>query len=1119
MSHDRIKTWERNLLDLSMANNLLHLRPSARMVEISEPDIQKMLATLKAGRLHEIVGRKEPEPGTDSDNDNDNEQLLKELYRASRSALEENGTNNLFVSVGTLEWFDQDEGERHLAPLLLIPVSIARTKAKTYEIKLRGEEALFNFTLLEYLQQTFGVSLSEFFETDVDDDGIPDWETIFARFSEHVDAINAHQPADKKWTMPLKSYIGIFSFTKFLMWNDLHSTPEVVTAHPILGCLIDNSIPSVERLQATAASLEEEKPIGHILPVDYDSSQLEAVVAGAEGESFVLHGPPGTGKSQTITNLIADALFHGKKVLFVAEKRAALEVVQKRLAAIGLSPFCLELHSNKTNKKSFFAQLQNSYMELITQSQPSQPLPESFHNRGTELFGRRSMVKGLAEAMHRTRSKGLSLFEIIERAIAIPGEAIKLSNDEALRHTPAEIDAACETLAELDQALEIYGTSFADAPLRGLYPHENTSANEDALKALLPGLPAFFLKAEKTHLGWFNRLIMRRSPARILANKKTWLSLNELAVLDPDLQNATSLSELIMASQRWDDGRDGLRKWYHVASRIIKSGILADGKAVLDFLAAGHSGAETAHAFKKGYYLALAAEIIGSDTDLRGFNGSLFRSVLDNYRDCAEEFQEIRTETLRVQLLNLLKEYKLPKELEKEQLLLSKRMSTGGRGLSLRRIITDSFHVVSETFPCMMMSPISVAQYLEMKPGIFDIIIFDEASQMSTADAVGAIARGGSLIVVGDPKQLPPTRFFTATPGAETEDTETDDADSILEDCIALGLPSRYLSRHYRSRHESLIAFSNRHFYGNKLMTFPSVNDRDKKVWLVDPHGVYDYGATRTNAIEARAVVDKVLQLLDKPEAPSVGVVTFSKAQADMIEDILYAKLSRNKHLREVAENGREPLFIKNLESVQGDERDIILFSVGYGPDSDGKVSMNFGPINRRGGERRLNVAASRAREEMIVFSSLKASHIKADAQLGKGAMALRAFLEYAETGVLEAPEKGSDVEILVREIARELSDAGWNVDMKVGRSDFNIDVAVRNPRNPDNYILGIVVDGRNYAAMPTARDREITAPDVLKGLGWNIHRVYAIDWLDNRDLVMKGLLDDLASISPSSDS
>ena len=390
----------------------------------------------------------------------------------------------------------------------------------------------------------------------------------------------------------------------------------------------------------------------------------------------------------------------------------------------------------------------------------------------------------------------------------------------------------------------------------------------------------------------------------------------------------------------------------------------------------------------------------------------------------------------------------------------------------------------------MLMSPISVAQYLDMNNEKFDLVIFDEASQMPTSEAVGAIARGKALICVGDPKQMPPTSFFTAQ-SVDEDEVEIDDMDSILDDCITLSMPGHYLSWHYRSKHESLIAFSNLQYYDSKLRTFPSIDDQQSKVRLVQIEGEYDKGHTRSNPAEAHAIVDEVVRRLKDPELSkrSIGIVSFSKVQQNLIEDILIDELTKHPELEQKAYQCEEPIFIKNLENVQGDERDVILFSVGYGPDKHGKVSMNFGPLNNEGGERRLNVAVSRARYEMIVFATLRAEQIDLKRSSAKGVEGLKSFIEFAGKGTLNLTQsmvaannlQDAAENDLVRIIAEELRSHGYEVMTHVGRSQFKIDLAVLNPEKKDEYMMGILCDGRNYYNHQQVVDRLLKRLDDIK--------------------------------------
>ena len=394
--------------------------------------------------------------------------------------------------------------------------------------------------------------------------------------------------------------------------------------------------------------------------------------------------------------------------------------------------------------------------------------------------------------------------------------------------------------------------------------------------------------------------------------------------------------------------------------------------------------------------------------------------------------------------------------------------------------------------------------------------MFDEASQMPTSEAVGAIARGKALVCVGDPKQMPPTSFFQ-TSTFDEENAAFDDMESILDDCIAMSMPSRYLTWHYRSKHESLIAFSNSQYYDGKLFTFPSVDDRQSKVTYVPVEGTYDMGKTRCNKSEAEAIVKEVIRRLSDAELSkrSIGIVSFSKVQQDLIEDLLEKELAQHHELEAKAYEAEEPIFVKNLENVQGDERDVILFSVGYGPDENGKVSMNFGPLNNVGGERRLNVAVSRARYEMMIFSTLRPEQIDLNRSGAKGVEGLKRFLEFAQTGRIAVEDMSS---ALVDAVAKQVEAMGYKVDKQVGRSNFKVDIAVVNPKDEGTYLLGIMCDGKTYFETKTERDREICQPSVLKMLNWNVMKVWSVDWFLNREAVVKRIkarIDELLNPTP----
>lgn len=430
--------------------------------------------------------------------------------------------------------------------------------------------------------------------------------------------------------------------------------------------------------------------------------------------------------------------------------------------------------------------------------------------------------------------------------------------------------------------------------------------------------------------------------------------------------------------------------------------------------------------------------------------------------------------------------------------------------MPIRTLFQNIPNLLPRLKPCLLMSPLSVAQYLDPAHPPFDLVVFDEASQIPVWDAVGAIARGKEVIIVGDPKQLPPTSFFNRSDDPDAADEETvEDLESILDDCMAAQLPLHRLDWHYRSRHESLIAFSNQQYYGNRLLTFPSPHQEIGVSWHSVPSGVYDRAGARVNRAEAEAVVAEVCRRLLDPQLRlfSIGVVTFSIAQQTLIEDLLEAARRKEPAVDQGFSDERpEPVFIKNLENVQGDERDVILFSICYGPDAMGRVAMNFGPLNKLGGERRLNVAITRARRELLVFSTLRADQIDLQRTRATGVADLKTFLDFAERGqqaLREAsgPTAHGDFESpFEKDVCEALRARGHQVDVQIGCSGYRIDLGVIDPNRPGRYLLGIECDGAFYHSARTARDRDRIRQAILSDLGWKLYRVWSSDWWNNRE-------------------
>jgi very-short-patch-repair endonuclease len=431
------------------------------------------------------------------------------------------------------------------------------------------------------------------------------------------------------------------------------------------------------------------------------------------------------------------------------------------------------------------------------------------------------------------------------------------------------------------------------------------------------------------------------------------------------------------------------------------------------------------------------------------------------------------------------------------------------RHMPVSQLLAKTAPVAQAVKPCFMMSPLSVSQFLAPTMQ-FDVVIFDEASQVRPCDAINALYRGRAMIVAGDPKQLPPTSFFeqTTDDGDEWTEDALSDYDSVLELAKSAGtIRSLSLRWHYRSRHEHLIAFSNHRFYGGDLVTFPSPADEtdDLGVQLIHVEGVYRRGTSRDNPAEAQAVAERIFWHAERG-ARSIGVVAFSEAQASLIEAVLRQDDRRDDPRFNALFTGDrlDGLFIKNLENVQGDERDIIIFSVGYGPDEHDKLTMNFGPLIREGGWRRLNVAITRARNRVEIICSFAPERL-ASGSRNRGVDELRRYLEFAARGpaalaIDDALDEGGEPESPFEEaVLRTIRTWGYEVVSQVGTAGYRVDMAVRHPQRPGHFALGIECDGAMYHSSRVARDRDRLREQVLVGLGWTLHRIWGPSWYRDR--------------------
>ena len=529
----------------------------------------------------------------------------------------------------------------------------------------------------------------------------------------------------------------------------------------------------------------------------------------------------------------------------------------------------------------------------------------------------------------------------------------------------------------------------------------------------------------------------------------------------------------------------------------------------------GVSANEVAGTFCKRFFGQWAEQIIFMKPELSQFS----RIVQDRAVKTFAEKDTLQYEISKAQIKSKLSERRPNLNLVaggSAVAILQREGQKKRRQMPIRRLLAEIGDLVQILKPCLLMSPLSVSTYLDPNAIAFDTIVFDEASQIFPQDAIGAIYRGKQIIVVGDSKQMPPSNFFSANTEVDVADDEADDVndfESILDVCSSVFTTER-LAWHYRSRYEQLIAFSNRNFYNSGLVTFPSSVTDHEGVGVDYYHvdGVFDR-RSKTNRIEAEFVVERVFDHFRKYPERSLGVVAFSVAQQTLIDRLISKKREEDPSFESLFSAERnESFFVKNLETVQGDERDTIIFSIAYAPDSYGRFLHNFGPLNRMGGERRLNVAITRAKVNVQLVASIHYYDIDISRTGSEGAHLLRSYLDYAQNGekalersivVDDQNEPDSAFEL---EVCEFLRDHGYSVDMQVGCSGYRIDLGLKKPLSSD-YLLAIECDGATYHSSKNARDRDCLRQNVLERMGWVFYRIWSTDWFRNNVIEKERLL------------
>ncbi|MDO8727425.1 MAG: DUF3320 domain-containing protein [Candidatus Methanoperedens sp.] len=568
----------------------------------------------------------------------------------------------------------------------------------------------------------------------------------------------------------------------------------------------------------------------------------------------------------------------------------------------------------------------------------------------------------------------------------------------------------------------------------------------------------------------------------------------------------------------WKDGVSKLQRWAQF-SKIRKTCISSIASPIVEIVDSDLLESEDIIPCFEGNFADDLLRCAFVDRPvLTNFVGDLHEKKINNFMDLDRELITQNRQRLAYLLYQNQPHLTGGVSPNSEAGILQGEFNRKRRHMPIRKLMSHAGGLIQKIKPCFMMSPLSIAQFLDPKTSRFDVIVFDEASQVKPEDALGALLRGNQAAVIGDTRQLPPTSFFDhIIESDENEDPENiapvSDIESILHLC-KISFPSKTLRWHYRSRHESLIAVSNQEFYDNRLVIYPSpINNNEhlglKLIHL--PNTVYDRGKSSVNRMEAKIVAKAALEHYQKNPDKSLGIGTFNIKQQQAILEEVEQQIREHPEMEEFFKmNKNEHFFVKNLETIQGDERDVIFLSIGFGFDESQRLTHNFGPLNQDGGERRLNVLISRARERCVVFSNFKAGDLSIDANSSFGLRALKVFLDYAENRKLHIIEsKGEDTDSPFEDSIYEfLRDHGCDVRKQVGCGGYRVDLAIVSAKFPGRYILGIECDGAKYHSSPVARDRDRLRQQILEGLGWNLYRIWSTDWYRNRAETSRRLLE-----------
>ncbi len=1321
-----INKWMEELIDRSKRNQLLYFTPSkTTSLRIIEEAPARMCGILINGAKMGFLANEESKDGTEymgaskesevelPDGLEKHDYLQTELpaaeldrrllvaARRSATFYDNRGVNALFLALGFLEWRESANSDDFFrAPLVLVPVRLERCGvARRHTFAVTEEGAFFNPALALACMREHKIAMPAFnpdaHEFDPND--------FFNKISETINWLPG-------WRLLDDIFLSMFSFSGYELYKDLDDHRYMFHENELVKALCgkEDALKPLEKMPDVGMFDRGISPDRVFQVTDADSSQQEAIEAVKRGASLVIKGPPGTGKSQTITNIISESMAAGKKVLFISGKAAALKAVRKRLEACGLGDFCLELHVGKTNRREVASQLGRTY--AMAGEQPSAPDTGAF----MKLNVIRETLNSYPAQLHETKEPlGYSLYRAFGRLAADAGTTnIQAAFPDISKVTAEDYVQVRKEMATFAEAL-VAAWPPSKNPWIGVKSYDLARQQQQAIlndiKALLSIIPALKQSAaalramgappgdtfpqlkemkniaalilnsprpdrkqisdprwaeqaaqiaevialgekqkEKRRLAaaMFNSSVftakpealtetinrMGKNPLRFVT-PSYWAVRRLLRALykDADAHSFTQAADDLRAVSEamqgdvyirsndaylrelfgplWDGIHSdwaGMRKhagWMESFQRAVSAHpgkaafetlcvngvedpqLFADAVNALDahvgqFFTAWKKFAGDAKfdpaaglgmrfvdapmdallkklelmdanpeelrnwlllrnaiavlepTFAKDYVAKVMEANVSPDRVRPAFEKAFMRSWVDaalagmpylrtfdavKHENLVSEFAALdvlqcELASLRIRGLCLSRIAALDTDPGMRDRIggIMQEAVNEQRSKSLREFLQENDALALALKPCMMMSPLAAARYIDPESIKFDIVVFDEAGGITPGEAIGAILRGRQVVIVGDNMQEQPIADIVSETEALEEAETIKVRNSFFEHCEKV-FPDKFkktLRWHYRSRHESLFAFSNDEFYEGRLVTFPSPSDCEGELgvkFVYIEGGTSDEDGNRANSLEARKIAEAVMGHAASTPGKSLGVATLNARQRDAILDEIELLRKENELYEGFFDEEKEdPFFVKVPEDIHGDERDVMFISIGYGKDASGNIRMEFGPLRREGGERWLNVLATRAGERVVVFSSIRGADIDASRLTHAGGRLLKKYLEFAEAGGVSKRreiafgEAGDTESPFEESVYRALSARGYTVHRKIGCSGHRIDLAVVDPASPGRYVLGIECDGANYGGYKTARDRDRLREQSLVGLGWKIHHVWSTDWFHN---------------------